>query len=520
MKHFSAFLLMLVLLTGCAAQPADSPAPVSTPAATAIADIPTAAPALAATATPLPEEPGLAEKQGVLTPAQRERLWQESLKYLAGTEEEGIQIASAMNFVSSNGHPSNMCGPLAIAVLRDAGLVNRYTSLHDFWLLRPDKDANILTQTFPPEQFETYRFATRTDQFDFKQFPLQEGDFLYLYAGLSGSFEHMLTVTRVDEAGRAYTVTNIATDDGYVIREVMLYDPNQPGVGQFYDWTNREINRYLGMTGFGGFDIWRFKTPVSDPTGQQTRLADEIDAAIAEHGGDWHIVIEQAGGQVVYSRYAQARIHSASVIKVPVAMLFFEALEQQHNLNGDYETFLSTRGPGRTYNQLLEAMLVKSEEEATQAIIDTLRLWGLNIPATLQKWNAPNTNIDSRTSTAGELATLYRLLYEGNATTPEARELILNWMAAYTPNDSTRLGVLSELLPEGWRIHNKRGTITTGRLIVGDAAIVSHEANGTTYVIVAMGYPGEIPTDDLKMVANIEAIAHAFARYIRAETAP
>jgi hypothetical protein len=44
----------------------------------------------------------------------------------------------------------------------------------------------------------------------------------------------------------------------------MLYDPNKPGEGQFYDWMNREINGMLGMTGDGGFDIWRPKAPVQN----------------------------------------------------------------------------------------------------------------------------------------------------------------------------------------------------------------------------------------------------------------
>jgi hypothetical protein len=49
-----------------------------------------------------------------------------------------------------------------------------------------------------------------------------------------------------------------------VIRELMLYNPNHPGEGQFYDWMNREINGWLGMTGDGGFDLWRPKAPVQD----------------------------------------------------------------------------------------------------------------------------------------------------------------------------------------------------------------------------------------------------------------
>ena len=72
----------------------------------------------------------------------------------------------------------------------------------------------------------------------------------------------MLTVTRVDGAGRAYTVTNLHTDSyHFAIREVVLYDPTQPGVGQFYEWT-KSANYRLGQTGFGGFEIWRRMAPL------------------------------------------------------------------------------------------------------------------------------------------------------------------------------------------------------------------------------------------------------------------
>ena len=96
---------------------------------------------------------------------------------------------------------------------------------------------------------------------DYKEDPLYAGDFLYLFAGDSGSFEHMLVVSRVDEDGRAYAVTNLKTPEGMVISEAMLYDPNKPGIGQFYEWTNR-ANDALGRTGYGGYWLWRLKTPL------------------------------------------------------------------------------------------------------------------------------------------------------------------------------------------------------------------------------------------------------------------
>jgi hypothetical protein len=66
------------------------------------------------------------------------------------------------------------------------------------------------------------------------------GDFVYIYSGTQGNFEHMLVVNRVDYQGRAYSVTNYNTEKGFIIDEVLLYDPNDPTVGIFEQWAKRE----------------------------------------------------------------------------------------------------------------------------------------------------------------------------------------------------------------------------------------------------------------------------------------
>jgi hypothetical protein len=209
-----------------------------------------------------------ATPRGALTWEQEKQLHEASLKFLAENEDEAIMVArDQIDYLESIAeHPSLMCGPLAAVILRDAGLLPHDVDLHGFWLLDPRmRSSQIILETyFPIESYEWYQFDTPTPEFDFNAFPLLPGDFLYLYAGINGTFEHMITVSRVDEDGRAYTVSNLETEDGFVIRELMLYDPHNPGVGQFYDWMNREINGWLGMTGDGGFDLWRPKLPVQD----------------------------------------------------------------------------------------------------------------------------------------------------------------------------------------------------------------------------------------------------------------
>jgi len=212
------------------------------------------------TATPTP--------RGALTWEQERRLYLASLNFLADNHEDAtIIVRDRIDYLQGNGEdPSLACGPISAAILRDAGLLPQDADIHGFWLLDPrSRSSQIVLEThFPKERYEWYQFDTSTTAFDFNAFPLLPGDFIYLYAGINGTFEHIITVTRVDEDGRAYTVSNLATEEGFVIRELMLYDPNIPGEGQFYDWMNREINGMLGMTGDGGFDIWRPIAPVKD----------------------------------------------------------------------------------------------------------------------------------------------------------------------------------------------------------------------------------------------------------------
>ena len=159
------------------------------------------------------------------------------------------------------GHPSNICGPLAIAILQEGAILSNRTAPYEFWLLNPDiyEDRLKLDDVFAESRFKSWRDHTALNKVDWENNPLMPGDFLYLFSGSRGNFEHMLAVTRVDEEGRAYTVTNHKTeDDGFIITEEMLYDPNNPGEGLFYLWTARE-KALLGSTGLDGYQLWRLR---------------------------------------------------------------------------------------------------------------------------------------------------------------------------------------------------------------------------------------------------------------------
>jgi hypothetical protein len=246
-----------------AARPSEALASPSSPPS------PTAPPTLTPSATSVPSvTPTLTEIEwlrasgalfvtGALTEAQQIRLYEASLKYIARTPQDGRRVAQEINGVEY-GYADNTCGPLSMAILRDAGLVSAGIVPHDYWLLNPflASDRQFLLDTLPPEHFKHLVFHDWMRDFDWQEFPLLPGDFIYIHAGGGGNFDHMLVVTRVDDGLRAYSVTNYRGPDGFVIDEVLLYDPRDPDVGIFDVWSGR-AQAPSGSTGFGGFEVWR-----------------------------------------------------------------------------------------------------------------------------------------------------------------------------------------------------------------------------------------------------------------------
>jgi len=251
-----------------ASVPAQSIA-ASTPAPTSL--LPESAPISTQGAVPLnsrptdiPPTPTLNVENLVLrnplTDAEQAQLHAASLLYISSDYYSSKATGEAING-TGYGHPSNICGPLAIAILQDGLILSNQVKPYDFWLLNPDvyADRVFLAEVFPASRFESIRNKTALNKIDWAANPLMAGDFLYLFSGSRGNFEHMLVVTRVDEAGRAYTVTNHNTEEeGFIITEELLYDPNNPGEGLFYEWTARS-KAELGSTGFEGFQLWRLK---------------------------------------------------------------------------------------------------------------------------------------------------------------------------------------------------------------------------------------------------------------------
>jgi hypothetical protein len=251
------------------------PTSTYTPTPTLIRPTSTATATEIATATPTVPSPtptfsdtlmgllqgGYLSQVGPLSLRDQFRVYESSLKYVRTSTEESRLIGEQING-PGYGAPSNICGPLSLAILQEAGIVRPDLDPHTFWMLNPGVrgDRSLLSKVFSPDRFENIRFQVPLNKVDWRENPLYPGDFIYIYAGWGGTFEHMLVVNRVDSDGRAYAVTNHMTSNGFIISEVLLYDPDDPNAGMFPAWTARP-NAEMGSTGFAGYELWRLRSP-------------------------------------------------------------------------------------------------------------------------------------------------------------------------------------------------------------------------------------------------------------------
>ena len=432
------------------------------------------------TQTVVTPSPTIVQPTSVLSDTQLNRLVEAAAGYISPDPISADATVRAMNF-AAGADASLTCGPLSIAILQDAGLLSPYLPLNDFWLSSPlpGKNEPIFREAFPLDAYEWKRDTTPMAEMDFSTDPLLPGDFIYTFGG---NYEHMFTVTRVDEQGRAYTVQNLEqgylnddpNDTSFIIEETLLYDPSQPGIGMVYEWAD-DFNWKLGFTGTEGYMRFRPIVPIDDPSPDQIELAGRIDAVVDAAGGKWNILIETLEGEPIYSRRPDESIHPASTIKVLIGMMTFEFLEQFGE--GSLEQRLQ-RGPiynilenDRSYEQLLRSMLVLSEENAADILYENVHESPLNEYQLLNEWGLANTRLEPRKSTVRELNQIYRDLYLGKYVSEEERQYLLDWLSTYTANDELRLGRMNELRTEPILVYNKRGSLVAPQLIVADSGI-------------------------------------------------
>lgn len=240
------------------------------------------------------------------------------------------------------------------------------------------------------------------------------------------------------------------------------------------------------------------------PTQPALSLAEIEDTLI--DGVDWYYQIESSDGTILLSRNFEEGFHPASMIKVPTAMVVLKILENEGKTLADIQSYGIS---GRNFADLLEAMIVRSEESATDALEFYAR--GDNrLRKTLDQWDLTETTYDPRRSTVKDLMTSLRLLDSSNALSAEYQSFLLDLMGQYTENDDILLGKMLVNLPD-CQFLNKRGTLLNPT-IASDMGIL--RCGEQSWYLVIAGTPAANSTSTFEDIqACIESFALAFGKY-------
>jgi hypothetical protein len=184
--------------------------------------------------------------------------------YLADTSQSAAAVAGRIGWLGEGGleGPDTMCGPLVWSIMNDAGVFppgwgGWSEGPRAFWLAMPRTNGRPWS-LFPSETYRLYRFREPLKKFDFRQFRLYPGDFMYTYSHQNG-FDHMMVITEVDAQGNVYSVTNvvqISPENRTTIERVLVLNLDDPTVGYARNqWATDGVN---GRTGHDGFDVFRW----------------------------------------------------------------------------------------------------------------------------------------------------------------------------------------------------------------------------------------------------------------------
>ncbi len=434
--------------------------------------------------------------------------------YIAQTHEEATEVANSVS-LRNNASPSNICGPLAMSILmqwkRGSGdLITKKvggkgdlyrvegTIPPEMWLGTPTNDARRYEIAFPPSEYDRYHVKESIGRVDFDNIPggvetLQPGDFLYLDGG---SFTHYIAISRKDREGRVYCVSNLHSEeekDKFVINEVKLWDPKTKE-GYLRSWATG-VGAERARTGTAGFYLWRRKK-AAEHQSQDPLLQDYRDKFLnmmrEQDKGEWNVEVYEIGKGELFEWRKNVPYHAASTIKTPLAVLTLGILEEAHRENFpelSFKEFLKTKGSGgRTFDQLIEATLVRSEENATETLANYCKE-NVNIRDAFKSIGMEDSMYEPRRTTQKDMFNFWQSLFKGSLLSEKANLYIKEKLREYTPNDDLYIGRIREsfLKAKQW---NKRGVIVDSLITVQDTGFVQ-VGEGENSRIFYIGIAGE-----------------------------
>ena len=474
-------------------------------------------------------EPGQVEtRSDVLNVQTQEMLASKAALLISPTPEAAINTADILRN-STQSSADNICGPLAIKQLFHTVIYGVRPA--DYWLASPGGESSrpdLFSQSFPGRKFNGTRVNTSIAEYDFGEINLQPGDFLYLFARGSGS-DHMITISRRGKDGILYCITNYPQADGrFIILEVPVWNPRDKN-SSFMKKFARSDNPAQFSTGRAGFMLWRLKEQQAsafdsfEHTQPAENLQLEFEKLVKESQGDWHVLVTSLdSNNLIAESGSRIPHHAASVIKVPIAMAVISQLESEAKNESDLKDVLDNTGhKGRTFDQLLSAMLVLSEEDATVKLVDFLASKRQDTQKLIDSWGADRTMLSSRRSTAEDTGQFFSHIYDFKTFLYSlSHKYLLELLSRKTPQDITRLGVLSGFGVKVDQIFNKRGSIAeNGTVVVADSGIVrvttdENKFNKKSFFVSLTGMPrhhGEAKYETLE--TELLKFVKAFAEY-------
>lgn len=241
-----------------------------------------------------------------------------------------------------------------------------------------------------------------------------------------------------------------------------------------------------------------------------THLVEPIDAVIAANGGDWFILLQELGGEMLYARQADTSVWVDNMVHLPATVLFLKAIEDTGvtemkvylTVNRDYETSL---------RQTLFEMLVYGNEASAASILSRIPKYGMNINQTLQAWNMADTSIPNKMSSPKNLVTLLDGLASRSLLSEESTVMTYDML---DQGDKVS-NPLYKLAPEGSIIHDKQVAVSTSQAMLGELAVV--EVGDSTYLLAIFGFNSDkAPATYASLAQSYARMAQAFWGYVEA----
>lgn len=234
-------------------------------------------------------------------------------------------------------------------------------------------------------------------------------------------------------------------------------------------------------------------------------LVSELEGSIRKWPSSAGIVLKDFETGRIWSKNADTKFRSASLIKVPIAAAIMEQLEEgnisldsllkvsrKNRVSGSGTLKWASNGTSLTLDEVIFKMITESDNTATKMIVDEVGLD--SISGSLLHLGLANTNVcknisnmtsrkikDDSFTTPKDIAMLFEKIYSGTLVDKEKSNYLLRILKQTKSRNRLRAG-----LPDGWELGHKTGLL---RSACHDAGIVFSPRGN--YMLVVM--TGDVP---------------------------